>query len=50
MGGYSFTVFFDLLCGLLSVVFFWSTFVLFAGLIRKGRVHPRQSAGCVSPC
>ena len=40
MGGYSFTVFFDLLCGLLSVVFFWSTFVLFAGLIRKGRVHP----------
>lgn len=40
MGGFSFAILFDLLCGLLSVVFFWSTFVLFVGLIRKGRVHP----------
>lgn len=40
MGGCSFAILLDLLCGLLSVVFFWSTFVLFAGLIRKGRVHP----------
>ena len=40
MGGFSFAILFDLLGGLLSVVFFWSTFVLFLGLVRKGRVHP----------
>lgn len=36
----SFAILFDLLCGLLSIVFFWSTLVLFAGLIRKGAEHP----------
>lgn len=40
MGDFSFAVLFELLCGMLSVVFFWSTLVLFVGLIRKGRVHP----------
>ncbi|MBO5940615.1 MAG: glycosyltransferase family 2 protein [Kiritimatiellae bacterium] len=32
--------FFDGLCCLFSVVFFWSTAVLVLGLLRKGRVHP----------
>ena len=31
---------FDLLCCLLSAVFFWSTLVLVLGLLRKGRRHP----------
>lgn len=31
---------FDLLCCLLSVVFFWSTLVLILGLVRKSRKHP----------
>jgi cellulose synthase/poly-beta-1,6-N-acetylglucosamine synthase-like glycosyltransferase len=40
MEHFSLALLFDLLCCLLSVVFFWSTFVLALGLIRKGRQHP----------
>ena len=40
MGNLSFTLLFDLLCCLLSMVFFWSTLVLVLGLVRKGRRHP----------
>ena len=40
MEDFSFALLFDLLCCLLSVVFFWSTAVLVVGLIRKGRLHP----------
>ena len=40
MENFSFALLFDLLCCLLSAVFFWSTLVLVLGLIRKGRRHP----------
>ena len=40
MESFSFALLFDLLCCLLSAVFFWSTLVLVLGLIRKGRQHP----------
>lgn len=40
MESFSFALLFDLLCFLLSAVFFWSTLVLLLGLIRKGRRHP----------
>ena len=40
MESLSFALLFDLLCCLLSAVFFWSTLVLILGLIRKGRQHP----------
>lgn len=40
MGASTFAYVFDLLCGALSVVFFWSTLVLVAGLIRRERRHP----------
>ena len=40
MESFSFALLFDLLCCLLSAVFFWSTLVLVLGLIRKGRRHP----------
>ena len=40
MGASTFAFIFDLLCGALSVVFFWSTLVLVVGLIRRGRRHP----------
>ncbi len=40
MESFSFALLFDLLCCLLSAVFFWSTLVLVIGLIRKGRQHP----------
>ena len=40
MESFSFALLFDLLCCLLSAVFFWSTLVLILGLIRKGRRHP----------
>lgn len=40
MCGFSLAYLFDLLCCLLSVVFFWSTLVLVLGLLRKGRPYP----------
>ena len=40
MESFSFALLFDLLCCMLSAVFFWSTLVLVLGLIRKGRRHP----------
>lgn len=40
MGTCTFALAFDLLCVALSVVFFWSTFVLAVGLLRSGRRHP----------
>ena len=40
MESFSFALLFDLLCCLLSAVFFWSTLVLILGLIRKRRRHP----------
>ena len=40
MGASTFAFIFDLLCGALSVVFFWSTLVLVVGLICRGRRHP----------
>ena len=40
MGASTFAHVFDLLCGALSVVFFWSTLVLVVGLIRSERRHP----------
>ena len=40
MGASTFANIFDLLCGALSVVFFWSTLVLVLGLVRRGRCHP----------
>lgn len=40
MESFSSALLFDLLCCLLSAVFFWSTLVLVLGLIRKGRRHP----------
>jgi cellulose synthase/poly-beta-1,6-N-acetylglucosamine synthase-like glycosyltransferase len=39
MGGVSLAYFFDGLCCLFSVVFFWSTAVLILGLLRKARVY-----------
>lgn len=39
-GYFSFALMFDLLCCLLSIVFFWSTTVLAVGLICKRRPHP----------
>ena len=32
---------FDMLCLGLSIVFFWSTFVVMIGLIRPAKRHPR---------
>ena len=40
MDDFSFAILFELLCGMLSIVFFWSTLVLFVGLIRKRREYP----------
>ena len=33
--------FFDYLCVGLSVVFFWSTFIVLAGLIKPAKIHPK---------